>query len=95
MVHDSATTSVLMDASTILTPRDWFAGAGDDRDHSIRSRIPDESGFLTTLCGRLSAHGGRIVNRPCPACQGAARTSRPRSSEERMLSERMRRSALH
>jgi hypothetical protein len=56
MIHDSATTPVLTDAPTAMSPRDWFAGAGDDRDHSIRSWIAEESGHLRTVCGGLSAH---------------------------------------
>jgi hypothetical protein len=89
MNHDSAATPILTGDLTTISPRDWFAGAGDNRDHSIRSWIPDESGYLSTVCGRLSAQAGRIVNRPCPACRGGARTPSARSGEQRMSSDRL------
>jgi hypothetical protein len=53
---------------TATSPPDWFAGAGDNRDHSIRSWIPDRSGYLSTACGKPSAQAGRSVNRPCADC---------------------------
>jgi hypothetical protein len=89
MSHDSTTASVLTGAVTTITPRDWFAGAGDDHDHSIRSWIPDEAGYLSTVCGRLSAHAGRIVNRPCPACQAVTRALSARPGEQRMSPDRL------
>jgi|SRR5882757_890210 len=62
-------TPVQLSASTAVSPPGWFAGAGDDRDHAVRSWIPDRAGFLTTVCGKPSAHAGRGVNRPCPDCE--------------------------
>jgi hypothetical protein len=73
MVHDSASAPVLTGDPTTDSPRGWFAGAGDNRDHAIRAWTPDESGYLNTVCGRPSAQAGRTTNQPCPACQAAAR----------------------
>jgi hypothetical protein len=82
MIHERATTPVLRVVPTDGSPSGWFAGAGDNRDHAIGSWCPDESGYLSTACGRPSAQAGRTVNRPCPACQQAeARTRSARSSE--------------
>ncbi|HTF50760.1 MAG TPA: hypothetical protein VK735_25235 [Pseudonocardia sp.] len=62
-------TPVQLGAPSAISPPGWFAGAGDELDHSLRSWIPDRAGFLTTVCGKPSAHAGRSVNRPCPDCE--------------------------
>jgi hypothetical protein len=62
-------TPVQSGTPTVISPPGWFAGAGDDRDHALRSWIPDRAGYLTTACGRPGAHAGRSVNRPCPDCE--------------------------
>jgi hypothetical protein len=81
MIHDSASAPVLTDDPTTESPRGWFAGAGDNRDHAVRSWTPDESGYLNTVCGKPSAQAGRTTNQPCPACQAAARALSASSRE--------------
>jgi len=90
MVHDNASAPVLKGDPTTNSPRDWFAGAGDNRDHAIRSWTPDESGYLNTVCGRPSAQAGRTTNQPCPACQAAARAVSACSREDGISSSRSR-----
>lgn len=68
MTVETDTAPVLPGVPTATSPRGWFAGAADDRDHAIRSWIPDQSGYLRTLCGRPSAQAGRTVNQACPDC---------------------------
>ncbi|MDT7563218.1 MAG: hypothetical protein QOG76_1842 [Pseudonocardiales bacterium] len=69
MTLDTIPTHVRSGVPTGISPSGWFAGAGDDRDHAIRSWIPDRSGYLSTACGKPSAQAGRSVNRPCPDCE--------------------------
>jgi hypothetical protein len=78
MARESATTPVLRGAPTASSPPGWCAGAGDNHDHAIRSWTPDESDYLSTVCGRPSAQAGRTVNQPCPAFQqGTLSTRQP------------------
>jgi hypothetical protein len=65
---EPVTATALRDVSPATSPPGWFAGAGDNRDHAIRSWTPDRSGYLSTVCGRPSAQTGRIVNQLCPDC---------------------------
>lgn len=88
MIHNSASAPVLTGDPTTNSPRDWFAGAGDNHDHAIRSWTPDESGYLTTVCGRPSAQAGRTTDQPCPTCQAAARALSARSRENTSSSSR-------
>jgi hypothetical protein len=69
MTVEPVTAAVLKGVSPATSPPGWFAGAGDNRDHAIRSWTPDRSGYLSTVCGRPSAHAGRTVNEPCPDCE--------------------------
>lgn len=70
MARESATTPVLRGAPTASSPPGWFAGAGDNRDHAIPSWTPDESDYLSTVCGRPSAQAGRAKVEPHPFGQG-------------------------
>jgi hypothetical protein len=65
---EPVTAAVPKDVSPATSPPGWFAGAGDNRDHAIRSWTPDRSGYLSTVCGRPSAQAGRIVDQLCPDC---------------------------
>jgi hypothetical protein len=90
MIHDSASAPAMTGDLTTISPRDWFAGAGDDLDHAIRSWTPDESGYLNTVCGRPSAQAGRTTNESCPACRAATRALSARSRENASPASRSR-----
>jgi hypothetical protein len=71
MTVEPMTAAVPRGVSPATSPPGWFAGAGDNRDHAIRSWTPDRSGYLSTVCGRPSAQAGRMVNEPCLDCDKA------------------------
>jgi hypothetical protein len=68
MAVETIPTFVRLGVPTATSLPGWFVGAGDNRDHAIRSWIPDRSGYLSAACGKPSAQAGRSVNRPCPDC---------------------------
>jgi hypothetical protein len=68
MAVETIPTPVRSGVPTATSSPGWCAGAGDNRDHAIRSWILNRSGYLSAACGKPSAQVGCSVNRPCPDC---------------------------